>query len=261
MLCPVLLAFLAILFAEPLSSQDEPVFVRVYYIDALPDKSSEYLELVLDEGVKIAQARADAGQIAAWYFMAARVPSGERANADFLAVYVMQDGFDSPSVTLADAIEKAGLKMSADEYREKRGSLTDLLYNDIWRNVAQVSESEVGNFILINYMDVHNMSDWLEIESDLARPTMEAQVNDGILTAWGSYRLYLPRGTALPYNAGTVDVFADWSAVGRGSQFADYLEKVKPGMDMDQVREKIGKSRDIVRSDLYEILAKVTPSE
>ena len=256
----LLAACVAAFLTGTLSAQDEPSYVQVFYIDVLPGKGEKFRDLMLDEGVKIAQSRANSGVCSAWYFMRARVPSGERANADYIIVNVMADGFDSPRLSTADALKKANDKMSSEKYWENVRESSKLLYTDIWSPVAQVSESEAGNFVLINYMDVSDFGDWLEIEHDIVAPSMEAQVADGNLAAWGSYRLFLPRGSDLDYNAGTVDVFADWSAIGKPRKFGEYLRKANPGIDMDSIGSRIGKARDIVRSDLYEVLAKVTPS-
>lgn len=257
----ILVASLATFLMGTLSAQDKPTYVQVLYIDAYPGKGGDYREFVLDKGVKMAQARADAGVHSAWYFMRARVPSGKRANADYLIVNVMADGFDSPSMGAAEVLQKAGLQMSSDEYWETIFDSVQLLYTDIWSTVAQVSNSEVGNYILINYMDVHDMNDWLEIENDIVTPVMEARVKDGDLAGWGAYRLFLPRGRDLAYNAGTVDVFEDWAAIGKRGRFVEYIEKTHPNVKWSELGPRIGATRDIVRSDLYEVLAKVTPSE
>ena len=80
------------------------------------------------------------------------------------------------------------------------------------------------------------------------------------MVGWSAHRLFLPRGTSVPYNAATVNIFPDWASIGN-MQVVNYFEKTHSNLDTTGLWKKVGAARDIVRSDLYEIIAKVTPSK
>jgi hypothetical protein len=69
----------------------------------------------------------------------------------------------------------------------------------------------------------------------------------------------MPSGTGLPYEAGTIDVYEDWAAIGKPQAFDEVFQKVHPGKNVPELLAKADKAREIVRSDLYEVLEKVTP--
>ena len=233
-----------------LKAKVENGYRNKYYRDFIPNISK-----------KMMQAKADApgATLTAWYFMRSRIPSGEEPTCDYLAVEAFE-GFPAPLLSRSEALKKAGIDMTRDEYIDRRNSLVKLVDIKLYSAVEIVGETEPGNFVVLNYMKVRDFDEWLDLESNVWKQIQEARVKGGGLKAWGSHRLFLPRGTSLPYNAVTADVFPDFASVGRPAQMEKIIEKAHPGRRFRDIMTRTRKAREIVRADLYEVMEKVTPS-
>ena len=219
-----MLALLLISVSAPASAQDQRAYSRVLCIKGTPGRTAERIDLATNLEQKVAQARINAGGPAVWYFMQAVIPAGERAPCDFLVVHGY-DGFPTPLLPLGEALAKAGVNMKATEYRAKRAKLSRLADRELWYAVERVGTAESGNYMRVNYMKVHDMQEWLDLESNVWKQIMEERVKAGRLKAWRAFRLFLPRGTSLPYNAVTVDVFPDWASIGKPGEINKFFEK------------------------------------
>jgi hypothetical protein len=63
----------------------------------------------------------------------------------------------------------------------------------------------------------------------------------------------------LPYNAVAINIFKDWAAVGEPQKSEEAFKKAHAGQDMNAALAKASKLRDIVSSELYEIVEVVRP--
>lgn len=255
----LLLALLLISVSAPASAQDQRAYSRVLCVKATPGRTAERIDLATNFGQKIAQARVDAGGPAVWYFMQAVIPAGERAPCDFLVVHGY-DGFPTPLLPLGEALAKAGVNMKAAEFRAKRAESSRLVDAELSYLVERVGTVETGNYIRVNYMKVHDMQEWLDLESNVWKQIMEERVKAGRLKAWRAFRLFLPRGTSLPYNAVTVDVFPDWASIGKPGEINKFFEKAHPGRRFRDIGPRVQAARDIVNSHLYRVVAKASAS-
>jgi len=69
-------------------------------------------------------------------------------------------GLDS----MGAALKKAGLATSAQEYVDRRTSLTELVSNNMFQNQITVGSAQKGDYFIVNYMRVPNMTNWLAYE-------------------------------------------------------------------------------------------------
>ncbi len=161
---------------------------------------------------------------------------------------------------MGEALAKAGIDMKDTEYRAKRAELSRLVEEELWYRVERVGSAEPGNYVRWNYVKVHDMQEWLDLEVNVWKQIMEERVKAGRLQAWRALGLFLPRGTSLPYNAGTVDVFPDWASVGKPGEINKFFEKAHPGRKLGDVGPRVQAARDIVNSHLYRIVAKASAS-
>ena len=255
----LLLALLLISVSAPASAQDQRAYSRVLCVKATAGRTAERIDLATNFGQKIAQARIDAGGPVVWYFMQAVIPSGERAPCDFLVVFGY-DGFLTAVLPLDEALTKAGIEMKDTEYRAKRAELSRLVDQELWYAVERVGTAEPGNYVRLNYMKVHDMEEWLDLESNVWKQIMEERVKAGALQAWRAHRLFLPSGTSLPYNAATADIFPDLASVGKPGEINKFFEKAHPGRKLGDVGPRVQAARDIVNAHLYRVVAKASAS-
>lgn len=241
-------------------AQEERNFLNFYYIDAESGKNVEYREFFREVSSKIHQVRIDAGEINGAYLMQARVPGGSQAISDYILVIVPNGGLGGESMSTGDALKKAGIEMTGPEYWQKWRELSNLVKREIWTNEARIGSLDEGNLIQMDFMDVHDSSDWIEMESEVFQPVHQLRIDKDERVGWGARRLHMPRGSDLQYNGATVNVFADWEQFGKqGSR--GLFGQAHPNMDTSGLRERIGKARTMVRTELFELIYKKVASE
>jgi hypothetical protein len=152
------------------------------------------------------------------------------------------------------ALKKAGMSMSAQQYVDRRNSLTTLVSNNMYQNQSYVGAFKKGDYFVVNYMKVsgENMDDYLAWEKKVWKPLAEAMAKDGVRTGWSLNTRVLPSGSEQPYQAVTVDVFPTWESIYKDDpQFVDRWHKVHPDMELGTTFERYEKLRTLAVSQLY----------
>src|SRR5262245_62377903 len=124
------------------------------YIKVPVGKSEEFLKFVREASLKIAQVRADAGEIVSYTVLRSVYPAGEEARANFL-VSTLMEGPPRRPVTRDDTeknLKKAGVTMSVGDYYAKRDSLTTLVALEMWQPKTYVGGLKKGQYLFINMM-------------------------------------------------------------------------------------------------------------
>jgi hypothetical protein len=251
------------LFSAGTEAQDQPGgYHRVACIKVKPGKEAEYRQFIADATRKFFQSSADSGEIAGWYQLRSVIPAGSEATCDYVSVTLFR-GLPRPPFGLEEldkGLKRAGVAMSASEFVEKRESVSSLVSVSLSRTAVRVGEPEKGDYAFVNFMRVHNMNDWMDLENDVWQPMAASWVKDGSLRAWMVNRLVLPSGTDTKFQAVTLDVFPSWEAAFKPRPVADTFKQVHSGKDIEQTFEKLGKSRDLARRELLVFEEKVVPA-
>jgi hypothetical protein len=114
----------------------------------------------------------------------------------------------------------------------------------------------------VNYMKVPDVDEWLAYEKKVWKPLAEAMAKDGVTDGWSVNVKVLPRGSDLPFQAVTVDVYPGWDAVFKGdAQFVERFKRVHPDMEFGTTIEHIEKLRTIVSTHLFALEDMVTPAK
>jgi hypothetical protein len=86
---------------------------------------------------------------------------------------------------LGEALKKAGLTMSAQQFIDRRDSLTTLVSNNLFQNRASVGGSlKNGNYLVVNYMKAANVEDCVAFEKKVWQSVAEALIKDGKSAGW-----------------------------------------------------------------------------
>ena len=123
--------------------------------------------------------------------------------------------------------------MSAQEFVDRRDSLTTLISDDLFQNRAVVGTMKAGNYFIVNYMKTSNVEDWIAFEKKVWTPVAEALVKDGKTAGWSLNVQVLPGGSDLKFQGVTVDIFPNWDAVfAQDPQFVERFKRVHPDMEL-----------------------------
>lgn len=224
-------------------------------------KMAEYREFSQDNR-KLAQIAADSGRMMVGYRLRSIMPAGEAAACDFVLVSIFKGAPPPPLApeSLADALLKAHISMSPAEYRAKQAAVGKLMSTEMWRTDIQIGEIQKGDYMFVNHMKVNDFPTWMEMERSIWKPMAEAWIKEGSQRAWLVNRAVLPGGTDRKYQATTLDVYPSWEATFKPRPTEKMFKQVHPDKDMNQVFEKLGKSRSLAVRQLMVVEDKIVPS-
>lgn len=146
----ILVIALAATYTLTMAAQPAPVgYHSLACIKVKPGKRAEYQKWALDSVHKLQQSNADSGQIAAWYLVSTVMPQGNSAMCDYYSISIFPALPPAPRGIegLEVALKKASIGMSAQEYIDKRSSLTDLVSAEMWQNQIAVGTLKKGDYL------------------------------------------------------------------------------------------------------------------
>ncbi len=226
--------------------------LMVRCVNTVAGKGELYKSTMLSATAKSMQVRADEGDIDGWIFAHAVIPSGAASNCDYMQMNVYR-GFPTARRPVDPFFQKAGVTLSREQWYAKLGESSRLMRVELWRGVEEVGRASKGQFLRIDYLKIpgDRARAWAKFER-AQRSLAAARVDKGELTSWQVQELALPAGSAEPYNARVLSVFPSWDAMGRDPLALPERAANDPG---------IAKMRELVRSELYEIVEAVWPSK
>ena len=245
-------AFSASLFAQ----RPNTGYHSVACIKVKAEKNTEFRKWAAEDAHKFAQSRVDAGAYSTWFMLRSVVPQGTSAECDYLVISMFPAAPPAPMglEELGVALKKAGMSMSAQEYVDRRTSLTTLVSNNMFQNQASVGAMKKGDYFMVNYMKVPNMEDYVAYEKKVWKPLAEAMAKDGVRSGWSLNTQVIPSGSGTPFQAVTVDVYPSWESVFKDdSQFVDRFRKTHADMELGTTFEAYEKLRTLVSTQLYTV--------
>jgi len=251
----------AVLLTGGLNAQQPANYQIVVCVKAAPGKLAEYRQFVTETGKKIAETRAKAGEIVYWSLLRSVMPAGDEARCDY-RIATMYEGLPprtNDQSGLANTLEKAGLKMSAEQYLAKRNSLSRLVSMELWNPRVRLGQPQKGHYLFLNHMKVHNAAEYIKFETEVWRPMAEQWIKEGSQSGWAFSTVILPGGTDVKYPAVSADIYPTWEAVFKPrTTLKEMFQKVHAGKDYEQTVGSMGKLRDLAQRELMYIEERVT---
>lgn len=249
----------------PSSLREAPTgFHRAACIKIKAGMGHQYREWVQGDLHKYVQSRVDSGAIAAWYLLSAVIPQGESAECDYVSV-AFYKGLPNPPMDRDDfvaALKQAGISATAQEYLDKRDSMTTLISNDMFRTVAMVGAPKKGDYFIVNYMKVASMNDYIAYEKKVWAPFAQELAKDGSRTGWSLNVREFPTGSSTTFQAVTVDVVPSWNEIFQPSgDFTAAFKRAHPDMEIGTTLEHYEKLRTIVSTRVFHLVELVAPAK
>jgi hypothetical protein len=243
---------------QPTQQPEGPSYYQTStYIKVAPGKSTEWLELVRNTSMKVAQMRADAGEITVWTLLRSVMPSGQEARADY-AIHEVTVGAPREPSSMTTALQKAGVTMSSAELSSKRNSLSTLVAVELWRPRVRLGAAKKGHYLYVNHMKVHDAAAFHEFELNIQRPMFEERIKRGEMSGWNYSTKLLPAGTDTPYTARTADIYPSWEAAFKAmSSGRELFARVHPDKKIDEVMGNMSKMRDHAKRELWVVVERV----
>jgi len=234
---------------------------NVTCVKVVDGKGPEFREF-LETNRKIGQVAVDSGRSTTSYRLRSIMPAGAAATCDYVFISMYKGAPPAPNATdtLPESLQKAGISMSAAEYRSRLNSVGRLVSSELWRTAISVGEMQKGDYVYINHMKVHDAANWMEMERSIWKPMAEAWAKDHSQRGWVVAQPVLPSGTDLKYQAITADVFPSWDAAFAQRPVDKTFKQIHPDKDIDKTFEKLGKVRDLALREFMVVEDKIVPS-
>ncbi|HET6556197.1 MAG TPA: hypothetical protein VFG54_02720, partial [Prolixibacteraceae bacterium] len=107
----------------------------------------------------------------------------------------------------------------------------------------------------VDFMKVKPGSEsaYVEMEVNTWKPVHKEFINAGTRVGWSLWNEIYPGGSAMDYQYVTANYFKDFSKIGM-ADFNAAFEKAHAGKNMDEFNQKTTDSRDLVRSELWQLV-------
>jgi hypothetical protein len=255
------------LFAAPLSAQTDatsaPSMVQTLARIKVPvGKGEQFVQLMRDSSMKVAQARANAGEIISWTLLRSVMPAGEEARSNYMISTLMPSPAPTPmgSEAFAAALKQAGSALSVDQFYQQRDQVSHLVAHEMWQVRQRVGNLAKGHYLFLNYMRVLDGAGYDTFESNVWRPIAAAAVKNGDMSGWIYSVKMLPAGSDTVYSAYTADMFPSWEAAFKNPSIAQAFAQAHPGKDMDATLNGINTLRSLGQRELWTVVERVEQS-
>jgi hypothetical protein len=250
-----LAAVFAGLMQQPAFAQDQPIFLRSICTKTQPGKGTEFEELLSRTALKAAQYNISQGKLARYIVLRNMYPGGSSAECDYISsfLYAGAPAENTTEVTTA-AWANARVGMPYPAFLARLNSIAHTVRVEIYGAVARTGVSQLGDYVVLNRMQVQDQEAWGELESKIWKPIQDARIKVGQLRAWGSYAKVLPSGSGEPYSAMTADIYPSWEALWNQKPITGYVQQAHPTMSEQEFNDKTSKAREIVSREVFKIV-------
>ncbi|NNF32728.1 MAG: hypothetical protein HKN68_01380 [Saprospiraceae bacterium] len=255
---PILL--FALFLATIGNTQSTQSFYIVQYLKVHPSMENEYLQLETEVWKKMQTARIEAGVLDAWSLYRVISPAGTKTEYNFVTILEYKTAEKLSGHFESYGVDYTSL-LTAEEiaFALKTPEIRDLVYEEVWTSVdlmMKENSPEMHRFQVFNAMSLKpgvSEDEYAEIETRYWKPMHERRMNSNRQHGWGLFSMRIPGGTERAYHWATIDYF---------DRFIDIMQdegnnnmiKIYGKKEADKITEKTLASRDLLRSEIRELL-------
>lgn len=250
LILPVLFLMLLLSPAASLHGQaDTGQFQKVTYFQVTKDGLDNFLEGVPDWKASH-RNKINSGERLAWRIYRVPMSSSGSAWYNFVTVEI------ASNLNALQSVERNTLSSLRNE-RDHRVKLSYAVHSEIWQTEAEVygEGTRPSRYLNANFMYAfpENLSEYLELETDIAKPLHQNQTDNNRMNGWNFNRLVFPTGTTVAYNFITTDFYSSLEQIEMGIT-REVIMNVHPNMNVDEFEEFADSIRERVWSDLWELI-------
>lgn len=258
LLMPVALAFALTCLPQTGNAQNDPTAFAVSdLMKVKPGAEQKYLDLEKNFWKPIHQERIKQGKISGWILYRV-LYTGTADLYNYATVTFFDDpaklenswdGIDAKKILPGKDVDKA--------YNETLASRDLVRSNLIMKQDEAVPESNSSpaKYIQVDFMKVKpgNEGVYLDVEKSIWKPVHQEFIKAGTRVGWSLWSNLFPAGSGTDYQFITANFFSEFSKIG-AADYNDAFKKAHAGKDIDALNVKTGNSRDLVRSELWEVV-------
>jgi L-rhamnose mutarotase len=256
MLISLVLAFVFACLPISGHAQNAPtVFALVDFMKVKPGNEAKYVDLEKNVWKAMHQERIKKGIITGWVLYKV-LYTGSSDPYNYVTVTFFDNsanledpwaGIDPKKILPGKDVDKA--------YDETLNSRDLVKSNLIVRQDEVVPEGGPGDikYIEVDYMKVKpgNEAAYMDVEKKIWEPIHKEFIKAGTRSGWSLWGQMYPAGSATEYQYITANYFPDFKKIGT-ADYTDAFKKAHAGEDVDALGEKTDKSRDLVKTELWQ---------
>lgn len=238
-----------------LAQTEENAYLNIDYFMVDSEDYSEFESLVTEEWKELLATKQSPDQLIGWYFYRVVYPGGQSSEYNYVIISTYKD--PNTLVQVSNAIDEE-TNRSEERLMDQTFDLATHQFSELWKTEAGIfsnNNSGPSEFVLFNYMMVNpgKGAEYLTLENDMARPLHEARIADGRMHSWRTYSLMQPGGLDYKYNFATADHFTELNHIEFGFT-NELIKSVMPGTNINEMFEAIYATRDIIKSETWQLV-------
>ncbi len=226
-------------------------YIHVEQADLLTFKTN------VEEAIKpIQQARIDSDNLKEWYLYRVAYPGSRNTTYNHVVISISSEicGFE-------DISNQVSVSFQGEDIDSMLSTYFDLMapnHSELWRinnSVLSTDEAKPSRYFSMDYMRVPAGMEYAYqmMEDEIARPLHELRMELGNMKGWELFRLITPGGAEYGYNFATGNYFESLRNVEFGFT-EELIRQSHPDTNIGEFNENIEKARDLVRSELWELI-------
>lgn len=254
---PFLMSLLCFFTLAAFAQTNPTVFARVVFQKVVPGQEQEF-ERILKENMKpVHQLRKQNGKITNWRLFKVHFNGTQDEYGYVTVVYydswAKTEANDNWPELLKAANPKADVPSIISKLHATRSIVKEYLF---YREDFVTTKNPAPlKFVLMDFMKTkEGMNDaYIKAEKEDWKPVHQSLADNGKRAGWGLWSLVLPGGTGGSYDYVTSNTFSSYEQLS-SSGYEEAFKKVHPGKDMQAMFTQVAKTRDLVRSELWELI-------
>lgn len=233
-----------------------PVFARVVMQKVPAGKEQEFEKFMKETMKPVHELRKQKGKIINWYLFKVHF-TGANDEYNYVSVHYYnawaksEANEDWPSL-IKEAHPKADATASVN-INELRTIVRNHIY---YRQEAVDPKTPVPfKYIMIDFMKVKPgmLAEYMKVEKDEWKAFHQHLADNGKAAGWGLWSLILPGGTGRTHEFATSSRYTNYAQLAE-VDYAGTFKAVYPSKDPQAAFDRADKARDLVRSELWEMI-------
>ena len=238
-------------------AQESNPLIVVDLMKVEPENASSYVEIEQNIWKPIHQERIKKGLIVGWVmYEVMYAGSDDPYNYVTVNVYANPPNLENPYQGMVFKDIHPDKDLNAE--MEKTAKLRKVTRSQLMsRSNFAYPEGAEGTadyqYIVVNYMKTLPGGNFMQLEEELAKPVSQQLIKNGNWAGWTVWSNVFPRGSVMESDVVTVDYYPDFSTIGTVN-YRGAFEQAHPGKDWSEFTQKVGSSRNMVRSELWKLI-------
>jgi hypothetical protein len=233
------------------------LFARLTLLKAAQGREKEFETFVKEQVKPLQDVRRQSGEMAFWIFFKVHF-AGEADEYSYVGVGYYPGWPQTDQEPLGELLAQSNPNADVKDFTSKQSELRSVVRESIFYQLEAIEPNPpvASKYVRVDYMKVPpgKEAEYLNLERKEWMPVHQQMLSEGVSSGWGLWQIIFPYGTSSPYNFATSTRYTTYDQVLQGD-FEAMFKKVNPSKNLNEVFSRTAQSRELVKSELWEVLA------